>query len=222
MNRQQSLSAVCAIAAGLAAIAASLTLAAPAQDAEAPAQPEMKLPPGWTEADMQACMAASTPGEMHGRLASEAGVWQGKTTMWMAPDAEPISGTCTSTVTPILDGRFTRIEMAGETPGMGPYQGMGIYGFDNVTQKFVSTWVDTYGTGIGSGVGELSEDGKTLTWAFTYNCPITKKPAVMREIETFSSPDAKTLEMFGAEPKSGKEYKMMRIELTRATPSASK
>jgi hypothetical protein len=65
------------------------------------------------------------------------------------------------------------------------------------------------------GNGELSRDGKTLTWKFTYNCPITKKPAVMQQVETVTGPKTKTLEMVGADPKSGKQFKMMSIELTK-------
>ena len=37
----------------------------------------------------------------------------------------------------------------------------------------------------------------------------------MRQVEKTTGPDTKTLEMFGPDPKSGKEYKMMTIELTR-------
>src|SRR5678816_3961898 len=54
---------------------------------DAAAQPQ--LPPGWTEADMKACMEAGTPGPMHAYLAKGTGVWTGKCTMWMAPNTEP-------------------------------------------------------------------------------------------------------------------------------------
>ena len=37
----------------------------------------------------------------------------------------------------------------------------------------------------------------------------------MREVETITGPNTKTLEMFGTDPKSGKEFKMMSIELTK-------
>ena len=194
--------------------------AKPAADAKPVGQPEMKLPPGWTQADMEACMLAGTPGKMHERLAKEAGVWHGKTTMWMGPGGEQMKSECTSTVTPIMDGRYTKCELAGEMPGMGPYNGFGIYGFDNVSGKFVSTWIDNHGTGIMYGTGELSKDGKTLTWKYNHTCPITKKPVVMREVETTTGPGTKTLEMFGPDPKSGKEYKMMSIELTKKSAEA--
>jgi len=211
--------AIIGLTAGLIALAdppkdAKPKNAKPAANAAAPTEP--KLPPGWTKADLEAFVAAATPGKMHERLKEDVGVWHGKNTMWMAPGADPIECESTSTVTPLFEGRFTRCEIKGEMPGMGPYDGLMISGYDNITQKFVSTWVDNMSTSIASGEGELSKDGKTLTWTFTCNCPLTKKPVAMRQIETVTGPGTKTLEMIGADPKSGKEYKMMRIELTKA------
>ncbi len=202
-------------AVGLFTVAGCATNGEAAKDAKPAGQVEMKLPPGWTEADMQACMMAGTPGEMHKKLAQGVGEWRGKNTMWLGPGSEPITTDCTTSVKPIMDGRFVKMEMAGEMPGMGPYRGFGIYGFDNVSQKFVSTWIDNHSTSMAQGEGELSKDGKTLTWTFTCNCPLTKKPMSMQQIETVTGPGAKTIEMFGAEPKTGVEYKMMRIELTK-------
>jgi hypothetical protein len=197
-------------AVALAAVGA-IAIADPAEDSKAGGQPEFKLPAGWTEADMQACILAPPPGKMEERWAQVIGVWGGKYTMWLGPGAVPIETECTNTITPLMDGRFTKCEMVGEMPGMGPYHGFAIFGFDNVSQEFVSTWIDNHGTGMANGVGELSSDGKTLTWDFTYNCPVTKKPVVMRQVETTTGPGRKTLEMFGADPKRGQEYKMMRI-----------
>jgi hypothetical protein len=207
---------------GLAAIATvaliaarSIATAEAPKDSKTAASPEFKLPPGWTEADMQAVMLASTPGKMHERLAKTVGKWEGKNTMWMYPGAEPIKSDCSSTVTAMMDGRFTKCEMKGDMPGMGPFQGLGIYGYDNVAQKFVCTMIDNHNTGMMNGSGELSADGKTITWKFEFNCPITGKPAVVRQIETMTGPDTMTLEMFAPEPKSGKEYKMMVIDFTK-------
>ncbi len=208
-------------AVGLAAVVGSVAIADSSEGSKGAGKPEMKLPDGWTEADMQACMIAGAPGKMHEHLAKNVGVWQGKNTMWMAPGAEPMKSESTSTFTSIMDGRYVKCETAGEMPGMGPYNGMGIYGFDNVSKKFVSNWVDNHSTGIMNGVGELSDDGKTMTWNFTFNCPITRKPAVLREVETITGPDTKTLEMFSADPKSGKEFKMMVIEFTKKEGGAA-
>jgi len=217
MNRK-NLFASALVAATMAAVAGSIAVAQPGKDSKAPApsaQPEMKLPPGWTEADMEACMIAGTPGSMHELLAKDVGMWNGKCTMWMAPDTEPMASECTYKVTSVMDGRYIKSEMAGEMPGMGPFTGEAITGFDNVSKKFVGTWIDNHSTGIMYGTGVLSTDGKTLTWNYTYNCPVTQKPAAMRQIERNTGPGTKTLEMFGADPKSGKEFKMMRIEFTK-------
>jgi hypothetical protein len=196
-------------------LVATFTIAADAkQDAQLKI-PEMKLPPGWTEEDMKACMAAATPGKMQALLVAEAGNWEGKNTHWMAPDAPPMTNDVTSTIKPLMDGRYTQVEVHGEMPGMGPYHGLGVYGFDNVSQKFVSTWLDSFSTGMMTGTGELSADGKQIVWKFNYHCPITKKVAVMRQHESVGGGNTKTLEMWGADPKSGKEFQMMRIEMTR-------
>ena len=211
MKRMSSM----ALMAGIVVLGASVAGAQQAKDAKAPALPEIKLPPGWTLADMQACLAAGTPGKMHEHLAKSAGTWTGKQTMWMAPGTEPVTSDCTCVETPILDGRYVRVEMKGEIPGMGPYTGLGIMGFDNVSQEFVATWIDNHSTGLMTATGKLSPNGKTLTSNYTYNCPITKKPTVMRHIETITGTNTKTIEMHGADPKTGKEYKMMAIELTR-------
>ncbi len=160
-------------------------------------------------------MIAGTPGKQHERLAKDVGTWKGESTIWMPGVPEPTTHESTMVISPVMDGRYFKGEMSGEMPGMGPYSGMGIMGFDNVSQKFVANWLDNHSTGIMNGTGELSADGKTINWKYDYNCPITKKPTVMRQVETNVDEKTKTLEMFGNDPKSGKEFKMMRIEMTK-------
>lgn len=198
---------------GMVVAVASIANADPATDALT--QPEMQLPPGWTADDMQACMMAATPGPEHAMLAKDAGDWQGKTTMWMAPNTDPVESEGVMTVTPILDGRFMKIEMTGEMPGMGPYNGSGLCGFDNVTKKYVATWIDNWSTAIMTGKGERSPDGKKMTWTYTASCPIAGKEITVRQVETITGPNSKTLEMFAPDPKTGEEFQTMKIELTR-------
>ena len=212
----------------VACVAALITSLSFAQDKEGvkkeagkkePAVPglpaEFKLPPGWTPQDMQACLLAGTPGEMQKLLADGKGDWTGKTTMWMFPGSEPMSCDTTSTVTTLMDGRYTRVEVKGDFPGMGPYHGIGVYGYDNVLKKFVSSWIDNHSTGIMQGDGELSKDKKQITWNYTHSCPVIGKPATMKEVETVVSEKERRLEMWGNEPKTGKNFKMMQIDLTR-------
>jgi hypothetical protein len=169
----------------------------------------------WTEEEMKAFEAAATPGPMHARLAEEVGTWDGKCTMWMAPNTPPMTSDCTWVVSMEFDGRFAKCEMSGEMPGMGTCTGVGYYGYDNVARKHVATWMSNHGTGIMNGTGELSADGKTTTWKYTYNCPMTQKPTVMREIERRTGPGSKTYETYMTDPKTGVEFKAMQVALTR-------
>jgi hypothetical protein len=211
----------------LATIVASVLIAADPPKTTKPAKPaatekpaaekpgEFKLPPGWTLEDVQAMMEAGTPGKMQEVLTRDVGTWQGKSTMFMGADSEPVTSDSKCVITSVMDGRYVQAEITGEMPGMGPFHGIGQYGYDNVAKKFVSTWIDNHSTGIMTGDGELSKDGKVLTWNYTFHCPLTKKPTKMREIETITGKNTKRLDMYGADPKSGKEYKMMTIELTK-------
>src|SRR5688572_25177572 len=88
------------VAVGLAAVG-SLAIADASKDAQqAPAglPPDFKLPPGMTMEDFQACILAATPGKEHKHLVEGAGVWNGKTTMYM-PGQEPQKSECVSTAT---------------------------------------------------------------------------------------------------------------------------
>jgi hypothetical protein len=196
---------------GLTAIL-SVARAADSKKADAPAA---QLPPGWTAEEMERCIKAGTPGEGHAQLTKNVGTWVGKSSFWMAPGTPAVTGEVTAEYAPIMDGRFVKCDMSGECPAMGPFQGIGLFGFDNVSQKFVASLIDNHSTGIMQGTGELSEDGKTLNWTYTANCPRTQELATLRQVETNNGPKSKTLEMFAEDPKSGKEFKMMQIEFTK-------
>jgi len=220
--------------AGIAAVAGSVALTQPAKEkmpgaakpaaAQPAGQPDMQLPPGWSAEDMQACTEAGTPGQMHEVLAKRVGTWSSKTKMWMAPGTEAMASEGTYTCTSLMDGRYVHCEMKGEMPGMGMFHGAGLAGFDNVSQKFVGNRIDNHSTGIMNGTGTLSADSKTLNWTYTHNCPLTKKPQTLREVETMTGPNNMTLEMYGPDRASGKEFKMMEITFSRTggAPTASK
>jgi hypothetical protein len=227
MNRSRISLACVAVVAGAASLAIAQQPPKDAKPATKDAQPakpgEHQLPPGMSEADMQACMAAATPGPMHEHLAKGVGTWIGKVTSYcMSP--EPTRSECTTVITGIMDGRFFKSETSGEMPGMGPFNGFAIVGYDNVAKKFQQTWIDNMGTGMMISTGELSPDGKTLTWTGTYTCPIKKGPVTYRMIENYTGKDTMTFTMYGPNPMDGKETKMMEISYTRkgATAGAEK
>ena len=217
MNRRNLFAVAAFAGVGLAVILGSWAAAdEPKADKEAK-QPDQQtqLPPGMTEDDMKAYMEAAAPGKMHKLLAEGAGEWEAKSTFWMAPGADPATSEGSSKGTMIMGGRFMKLEYTGGMVGMPEkFTGLGLYGYDNVSKKFESNWIDNSGTGMMHGTGDLSEDGKVLTWKYTFNDPIAKKMITMREVETLTGPGARKLEMYGPD-KAGKEYKIMQIEFTR-------
>jgi hypothetical protein len=232
MNRKISF-AIVALAAATACVAFAQSPrenkpatkpATPAAPAHAHDHQLPPTPPGWTDEEwgshLMACHEASVPGPMHEFLAQGVGVWHGKNSLWMYEGAEPMKSECVTTTTALMDGRFFKSETSGEMPGMGPFIGFGLYGFDNATQKFQSTWIDNCGTGMMTGTGDLSSDGTTLTWNYLYNCPSTKKPQPFRIVERHNGKDSFSLEMHTNDMKTGKEFKLMQIDYTRKTAAA--
>jgi hypothetical protein len=166
---------------------------------------------------MEVYQKAATPGPMHAYLQKGVGKWNGKVKMWEMPGKPPQESAHVTTITSLMGGRYTRSESTGDMGPMGKFEGMGIYGYDNVTRKFTSAWIDNMGTGIATGTGELSADGKTLTWTVTMNDAMTGKPMTMREVDRTIDANTMVLEMYVPGP-DGKEFKMMEITNTRAKP----
>jgi hypothetical protein len=166
--------------------------------------------------DMQAMMDTykklAIPGEPHKQLASLAGSWTTKTKSWMEPDKPPMetTGTCEDKV--LLDGRFLQQECTGEMMGQ-PYNGIGVHGYDNLTKKYVTTWMDSMGTGVFVMNGTASADGQTVTLHGSHPDPmggVMKHRAVWKLVDE----NTQTFEMYH-KGKDGKEMKMMEITYTR-------
>ena len=81
------------------ALAGAVSLAVADENTAAAPEGAPQLPHGWTMEDMQKVIAAGTPGKEHAHLVEGAGAWKADTCMWMAPDAEPIKSSGTSTDT---------------------------------------------------------------------------------------------------------------------------
>src|SRR5512136_505905 len=110
----------------------------------------------------------ATPGAPHKLLAQMEGNWSVKSRWWMDPNEPPMESTGSSVQKMVLDGRFLKQEFSGEMMG-GPFAGIGFTGYDNHTAKFVSTWMDTTGTGIYNFEGSAGPDGKTITQFCEYD-----------------------------------------------------
>jgi len=200
----------------IAVVAAALFVCASAAfAADAPPQmtPEQK-------AMMDKMVKAATPGPQHAMLAKFAGDWTCAVKYQMDPSQPMQEAQSTATITPLMDGRYIQEVSSGQMMG-APFNGMGLYGFDNVSGKFVSSWIDNMGTGIMTSVGSADASGKVINWTGTMNDPVTGKATKERMVMTIVDDDHHTFEMFGVPPGGKKETKMMTIEYVRNGAAAA-
>ena len=165
------------------------------------------------QAMMETYAKLATPSEPHKKFASLAGSWTTKTKSWMEPNKPPMetAGSCELKI--LLDGRFLQQECTGEMMGY-PFTGIGLSGYDNHTKKYISTWMDSMGTGIFVMEGTASADGKTITEKGQHDDPIEgrmKHRAVWKIVDS----NTQTFEMYGTGKHFEKEAKMMEITYTR-------
>jgi hypothetical protein len=172
------------------------------EDAAPPAAPK--------EDEMTAMMVKlAQPGDEHARLAKAlAGEWtvHGKFNM----GGKEVESDSTSKIEPILDGRFVRQEVNGNSP-FGPFAGRGIMGYNNGTKKFVGAWIDNMGTGIMTGTGVENDPGKC--WTFTDSYDAGPYQMNMRDELKVVSADEFTMKMFHTE--GGKEALGMELTYKR-------
>ena len=154
----------------------------------------------------------SVPGEPHKQLASLVGSWTTTTKEWMEPGKPPMESTGTVEMKMLLDGRFLQQELTGNMMGR-PYSGVGLTAYDNLRKKYVSTWIDSMGTGIFVMEGTASADGKATTLRGQHAVPgggqMTHR-AVWKIVDS----NTQTFDMYGTHL-GGKEMKMMEITYTR-------
>lgn len=164
------------------------------------------------KAMMELWQKLGTPGEPHKQLEGLAGKWTTETKEWMEPGKPPMEANGTVEMKSVLGGRFLQQEYTGSMMGQ-PYSGIGTTGYDNLRKKYVSTWIDSMGTGIFVMEGTATADGKIITLKGGHDEPggghMTHR-AVWRLIDH----NSQIFEMYGAH-KGEKEHKHMEIVYTR-------
>lgn len=160
----------------------------------------------------------SGPGPEHKVLSALAGVWDVEVKSWMGGSDGPSStskGICKGKL--ILGGRFLQEEFEGEMMGM-KFNGMGITGYDKFNKKYVSTWMDSMGTGILISDGSADADGKVLTLNGKMDEPFSgEKAKPVRMVTRILSHDKHIFEMHDVS--LGEKSKVMEITYTRKKTS---
>jgi hypothetical protein len=197
------------LARNLSKVAAVVLFTTPALAQGGQEQPQMTPE---QKAEMEAYMKAGTPGAPHQWLASTAGSYVLKIKSWNEPGGPATEEKGTATRKMTLGGRVLAEEVNSATMGT-PFTGHGMRGYDNVSGKYWSTWMDSMSTGLMLSEGSCDAQ-KACSFTGSWNDPIKKGPVKARMTTRWTSPTTEVFEMYGP-GKDGKEMKMMEITYTK-------
>jgi len=187
----------------------SPAVSAPATTSASPSEAEM----------MKQMMELAKLNENHKLLADLAGSWSTSVKM-MEPGKEPTVSKGSVTYKSIMNGRYFVGDHTGsmKMPGADgkmkdfAFKGMSIDGYDNVKQKFISSWIDNMGTGIFTFEGTYDPATKT----FTYTGEMEMMPGMktpVRSVIKATDKNHRSFEWY--ENRGGQEMKTLEIDYTR-------
>ncbi len=108
---------------------------------------------------MMKMMELATPGPEHAELAKKVGAWEQQYKMKWDPNAPWMDAAGTSEATSVLGGRFIMEKIKSEMPGMGPFEGLQLFGFDKMSGEYISLWADSMSTWWVESRGKENPDG---------------------------------------------------------------
>lgn len=183
-------------------------------------KPEMPMPsPEEMQAMMKAWEEAMMPGEPHKNLMKTAGNWDTVTKMWMeGPNAPPTEVKGTAEMKAVLGGRFVMQEQHAQFPMPGgqnmPWDGIGMFGYDNFQKMYVGCWADSMGTQLLTMRGNLSQDGKTLTMYGEMDEPMLGvRGRMVKYVTDIASDDKQIFSIYDLH--AGDDYKVVEVIYTR-------
>lgn len=164
---------------------------------------------GWAVAGGDAS-AATAIGPQYAQLARLAGHWTVQQSMWTAADAPPVIDRGSATYAMVLGGRHLRQEL--RIASGKPFEGLGYIGYDDVTGKYYSSWMDTNFAGIILAHGTY--DPASRTYQFVGEMAAKGgAPVPVRELMRIADNDHFVYEYY--ETRGGKEALAIRLQYTR-------
>ena len=156
---------------------------------------------------MEAYLKMGAPNENHAALKFFIGEWDVTTTAWMQPGAPPETSRNSSSAELILGGRFVKMSYKGAMFGQ-PFEGLQIWGFDNLKKKYAVFWIDNTSTCFYQTEATRDESGKIFTETGLWPDPMTGEAVKVRNVTTILSNDEFLNESYVTGP-DGKEFKTM-------------
>jgi len=175
-----------------------------------------KAPPAMTP-DQQKMMddmtKAMMPGEHHKRLDSMAGRWSTHVKLWLAPNSPAMETSGSMEAKWIMGGRYLVSHHTGNMMGM-PFEGQSVDGYDNLSKKYVSSWIDNMGTGILNLSGDCDADCKVLTETGEMIDPSSGNRIMYKSVITFVDANTYKYEAYSVDA-AGTATKSMELVGTR-------
>jgi hypothetical protein len=151
-------------------------------------------------------------GGHHRHLERFVGIWTGRITIWTDADSEPIFYESTAEARWILGRRYLEWTHSGLLDGV-PFRGLGIDGFNTVTGRYESVWIDNLGTLILYYVGSCSDGGRVRSLETTFTEPAVGRAVTQRVVYTWVNDDLFSYESFVKQGNS--EHRTMLVEYQR-------
>lgn len=154
----------------------------------------------------------SVPTEHHRHLERLIGNWvtNGR---YFLPSGEAIETSGAIETVAIMNGLFVESRLVGELFGK-PYHGRSIEGYDAVTEKYVSSFVETLGPWIVTQSGVCENDGRVRTMVGDVPDPVWGGTLTLRAVYTFVDDDTYRYDAFLAH-EDGREFKQLEFTATR-------
>ena len=164
------------------------------------------------EVILKALENAMTPGEGQKRLEPLIGTFDVKVRTWLDPSKPPIESSATAVDTWVLGGRYVQQMLAGYI-GDEPWSGISYAGYDNVTKKYVSTYMDTGSTGMEWYTGALDPAGTHGRMTATIADEVTGKPKTLELRLTIAANGDRVTELW--EEDHGNMSKVLEFQFSR-------
>ena len=126
------------------------------------------------------------------------------------PD-EPITSKGEAKYEMIMGGRYLKCNYESTYAGQ-PFQGMAIQGYDNKLKKYISIWIDSFGTGIMTAKGDYDVATNTLTENAQMSSPMG--PMKMKMVTEYKDKDNFVTKMYNI-GEDGAETLSMKITYSR-------
>ncbi len=169
-----------------------------------------------SEAMIAEFVKMAEPNEFHGHLKQLAGKWSYVTRYRMSPDQPWDESKGTGDFEMGLGGRYLIEKIKGEKSDTSPYpfEGLGIVGYDKMQKKYVSLWMDNYGTGVMTSTGTCDSSGKTFTYTGEYDDPMGGGKKKSKSIHKIVGSDKHVYEMYEYGP-DGKEFQSLEVSYSK-------